>query len=55
MMLILTSPSGLNQSGAYAWGEGISFQFVSVATVGIHERERSGSLWWAARVSIPAP
>jgi hypothetical protein len=43
VILILTSPSGLKQSGAYAWGEGISFQFVSVATVGIHERERSES------------
>jgi len=43
MMLILTSPCALNQSGEHACGEGIPFQIVSVATVGNHERERSES------------
>jgi hypothetical protein len=35
-------------------GSFFSSVFAVVATVGIHERERS-FVWWAARVSIPAP
>ena len=54
---------GVNRAGRWAGiyssePQKLLFEFLAVATVGMHERDRSkssGEIWWAARVSIPAP